>query len=132
MIKRFKVIVTTLIISIFAAQSVLACACEVDMPISGSHHDHHQMMDHDMTKFGDHECESNCHLSFTETEGTDFLLTAPEKPKQDAAKYALTYRDLIKDFLAFERAPPTVLSAHKTETPRVKTTLFAQGMLLRI
>lgn len=131
MIKRFKVIFTALVISIFAAQAVLACACEVEMP-AASAHDHHQMMGHDMMVIDDHECKTNCHLSFNETDGTDFLLVTPEKPKQDGAKIALNYRDLIEDLLPFERAPPTPLTIQTDFAPPLNTTLFAQGMLLRI
>lgn len=133
----FKVLTTAFVISIFAVQAVLACACELDMPKNDGH-DHHQMMAHDMAEMSDkntctdHECSGNCHVSFNETDDTDFLILAPEKPKQEKVKYTVSHHLLINDFSNFDHGPPSWKIIRSSVNPFINTSLFAQGILLRI
>ncbi len=137
MIKWLKIITSTFVISIFAVQSVLACACELDIPKNNAH-DHHQMMTHDMAgmtdhgKNTDHDCAGSCHMAFNERDGTDLMLLAPEKPKQEKIKYAVSHYSLINDFRKFDRGPPSVQIVQSKFSQFLNTTLFAQGVLLRI
>lgn len=134
MIRLFKIILTGLFLSIFAAQAVLACVCEVDM-VPGEHHanmthDHHKSMDHGHDgHVMDHDCEGNCHLSFEEQEGSDFVAAHTSAPKIDKT-------DVFQSIYHFElndvKPNKGLIAFSKRQNLPPPLTLHSQGILLLI
>lgn len=134
MIKRIKIILTGLFLSIFVAQAVLACACEVDMGHSAAHdeisHDHHQMMDHEEDHINtDHFCEGNCHLSFEEQDGSDFVAAQSSISNVDK-----NFDAKVAHYLTLTDARPDkgLVTFSRRQNLPPPPTLYSQGILLLI
>ncbi len=127
MIKRQRLFFTVLLLSIFSAQSVLACACDLDNQPS---HDH-QHMDHgDMGNVSDQNCDGNCHLSFMQNDSNEFTATLALKIKTEqkltnVSVYPISHAIHIREFQNYNFVP---IENHNLQS----FSLLYQGTLLRI